>query len=44
MVVGKYYDFPHGTKKIIPKASKIVVITGFSLSEPSGAFRAAAIR
>jgi hypothetical protein len=31
-----------GTKKIIPKANKIVVITGFSLSEASGAFRAAA--
>ena len=31
-----------GTKKIIPKANKIVVITGFSLSDASGAFRAAA--
>src|SRR6202035_866987 len=31
-----------GTKKIIPKANKIVVITGFSLSEASGAFRAGA--
>jgi hypothetical protein len=33
-----------GTKKIIPKANKIVVIAGFSLSEASGAFRAAADR